>query len=353
MRLIDTIKEIPERVEQLVGNFDCLAQEIVQYIRQFSFYPDEIVFVASGSSYNAAFAVKHFAEKSLGIRITLSYPNDFLYQRTILNDKALYVFISQTGRTAAVEECIRFVLSKELMNLSMTADDTSRIAKLADFHFNIGCGEEQYLFRTKGYTCTVVSCILLCMAVAKAAGLRAEKELCQYLADLKALPRSLSGIICAAENWAAKNIAVIDKKKCLIVSGEGDLWPIAQEAAIKFMEMLPIMSDSYEIEELIHGPQNAFHSEILFIFLYNKDCDSLRALKIHEFIKNEIGDSILISNEKGADMDLPLQLESRYFYFLELATACQVLAYYFSDFKGRDLSKRIHSQIDNYIQKQL
>ena len=338
MRLIDTIKEIPERVEQLVGNFDCLAQEIVQYIRQFSFYPDEIVFVASGSSYNAAFAVKHFAEKSLGIRITLSYPNDFLYQ---------------SGRTAAVEKCIRFVLSKGLMNLSMTADDTSLIAKLADFHFNIGCEEEQYLFRTKGYTCTVVSCILLCMAVAKAAGLRAEKELCQYLADLKALPQSLSGIICAAEDWSAKNTAVIDKKKCLIVSGEGDLWPIAQEAAIKFMEMLPIMSDSYEIEELIHGPQNAFHSEILFIFLYNKDCDSLRALKIHEFIKNEIGDSILISNEKGADMDLSLQLESRYFYFLELAAACQVLAYYFSDFKGRDLSKRIHSQIDNYIQKQI
>ena len=170
---------------------------------------------------------------------------------------------------------------------------------------------------------------------------------------MKALPRSLSGIICAAEDWSAKNTAVIDKKKCLIVSGEGDLWPIAQEAAIKFMEMLPIMSDSYEIEELIHGPQNAFHSEILFIFLYNKDCDSLKTLKIHEFIKNEIGDSILISNEKGADMDLPLQLKCRYFYFLELATACQVLAYYFSDFKGRDLSKRIHSQIDNYIQKQL
>ena len=333
MQLIDNIKEIPERVEQLIRNFDFWDQKIAKYIRQFSFCPDEIVFIASGSSYNAAFAVKHFAEKNLKMRITLSYPNDFLYQKTMINDQALYVFLSQTGRTATIERCIRFITAQKRMNLSMTA-------------------EEEFLFRTKGYTCTVVSCLLLCMSIAKTAGL-AEKEIARYLADLKTLSNSLPAVIETAESWVVKNAAVIDQKKCVMVSGEGDLWPIAQEAAIKFMEMLPIMSDSYEIEELIHGPQNAFDSEMLFVFLYNKNCDSQRCLKINQFIKNEIGDSIFISNETGTDVDLLLELKSEYFYFLEFAAACQVLAYYFADFKGRDLTQRLHWQIDQYIQKLL
>ena len=352
MQLIDTIKEIPERVEQLIRNFDFWDQKIAKYIRQFSFCPDEIVFIASGSSYNAAFAVKHFAEKNLKMRITLSYPNDFLYQKTMINDQALYVFLSQTGRTATIERCIRFITAQKRMNLSMTADGESMIAKAADIHCNLGCGEEEFLFRTKGYTCTVVSCLLLCMSIAKTAGLE-EKEIARYLADLKTLSNSLPAVIETAESWAVKNAALIDQKKCVMVSGEGDLWPIAQEAAIKFMEMLPIMSDSYEIEELIHGPQNAFDSEMLFVFLYNKNCDSRRCLKINQFIKNEIGDSIFISNETGTDVDLLLELKSEYFYFLEFAAACQVLAYYFADFKGRDLTQRLHWQIDQYIQKLL
>lgn len=352
MQMIDMIKEIPSRVEKLIHTIDPLSMEVERYLSRFHFFPSEIVFVAGGSSYNAAFSAKYFVEKQLGIRVSLFYANDFLYQKTVLNDRALYVLISPNGETPNVLENLYFIKSKGLMHLSLTADDKSVIAKTSDFHLDIGCDDEIFPFITKSFTCVAVTIMLLCISIAKITGQKKMSELILYWEDMKKLPLSLQNAIGTAEDWVMENVFIIKNKKSIIVSGEGELWAISKEAALKFMEMMPMMSACYEIEELIHGPQNAFYRDMLFIFLYNRDCNSPKPFKVHKFIKNEVGDSILMTNEKVYDNDLYLEIRSKYFYFLEYATACQVLAYYFAVFNGRDLTRRLNTRIDDYIQSQ-
>lgn len=352
MQLIDMIKEIPSRVEKSVHSIDAVSIEVERFLARFRFFPNEIVFIAGGSSYNAAFSVKYFVEKHLGIKVRLCYPNDFMYQRTVLNEKALYVLISPRGETPAVLESLQYLKSKGLMHLSLTADGNSVIARTADFHLDIGCEDEIYPFITKSFTCVAITILLLCISIAKVTGLKHMQELITYWEDMKKLPLSLQNMIDAAEDWVIEHVFIIKNKKSIIVSGEGELWPISKEAALKFMEMMPMMSSSYEIEELIHGPQNAFYRDMLFIFLYNRDFNSQKPFKVHKFIKNEVGDSILMTNEKVYDDDLYLEVKSKYFYFLEYVTVCQVLAYYFSVFNGRDLTRRLNTRIDDYIQSQ-
>lgn len=45
------------------------------------------------------------------------------------------------------------------------------------------------------------------------------------------------------------------------------MWAVAQKAVIKLMEMIPLITNSLEIEELINGLQNCFHSKIGFFLL--------------------------------------------------------------------------------------
>lgn len=353
MELIDSIKEIPPRIDLIVKDFNSIYSQIEEYLKSFDSPLDEIIFIGSGTSYNAAFAIKNFVEKNLKIRVTLYYPNDFRQKKLIINKNAIYVLISQSGKTAVLKDCLEFLSSNHLIYITITSDDESILSKLSSLHINMRTEEEAHVFRTKGYSCTVVVCICLSLAISKLTSRISNLELEEYIQDLKKLPLSIQTIIDISTKWSVSNRSILDDKNCILVSGEGALWAVSQEASIKFMEMIPIISDSYEIEEFIHGPQNAFQSEILYILLYHQEYDSPRALKIHDFIKHEIGDCILIGNKTSEERDLEISFQSKYFYFLEAVSACQVLAYYFAKHRKRDLTKRINSVIDQYISKSL
>lgn len=353
MELVESIREIPARIDRIIQEFDDTDLRVEDYLKRFHSPIDEIIFIGSGTSYNAAFAIKNFVEKNLKMRVTLYYPNDFRQKNLIINKNAVYVLISQSGKTAVLKECLEFLASNHLIHITITSDDQSILSQLSDLHLNMRTEEEAHVFRTKGYSCTVAVCICLTLAISKFASKITTLELEKFLEDLKKLPHSIQNIIDISTQWTTSNLSLLDHKNCILVSGEGALWAVSQEASIKFMEMIPILSDSYEIEEFIHGPQNAFHSDILYILLYNKAYDSSRALKIHDFIAHEIGDCILIGNENLGKNDLTITFQSTYFYFLEAISACQILAYYFAKHRNRDLTKRINSVIDRYISKSL
>ena len=67
---------------------------------------EELIVIASGSSYNAAFMAKLFLEETCGIRTTLFYPNVFVNYHTDIQKKAAYLFISQGGQTKLVYEAM-------------------------------------------------------------------------------------------------------------------------------------------------------------------------------------------------------------------------------------------------------
>ncbi|RRD94514.1 SIS domain-containing protein [Clostridiales bacterium COT073_COT-073] len=350
--MMESIREIPFRIEKIIAEFEIIYHDIILYLNNFQFKPEEIVFIASGTSFNAAFAIKKFVENHLNIRVTLRYPNDFTND-DIINKHAVYIFISQSGRTAVLNEKLEFIKKRGLINISITADAESAVALNSDLHIDMRAGFEKHVFRTKGYSCSVVTCICAAISIARFTDRIDDKLLKKYIEDLKTLPVSIAHIIDCSEDWVKSNILLIEGKKCVLFSGEGTLWAAAQEAAIKFMEMIPIISNSYEIEELIHGPQNAFDHEMLFILLYNKFKNSDRIIKVYEFINKEIGDCILLGNKPLSSKDLLVNFKSEYFYFLEMVTVCQVLAYYFAIHRGRDLTKRINYVIDQYISKSI
>lgn len=354
MSMMDTIESIPIHLNKILRNKNLVDQSIQDYLKAF---PDikGIVFIASGTSYNAAFTTKKFAEDFTSIPVELIYPNIFVnyLNKSLLNKETLYVFISQGGKTKLVYEALEIVKSKGFPNISITENIDSPIAKSAGLALEMGSENEAYMFRTLGYSATCATLYWLFVSLSKLyCGLSAAKEQ-ELVEDYSKMVENLPKIKTDTLDWYRQNKFTLMQKSKFIFSGTNDLWPVAQEADIKFMEMLPALTNSFELEELIHGPQNAFDSTTGYFILSRKGEDSEKAQKISAFINTEITKCFMVGEETTLDTDLSIVSPSKYFSSLEYITVFQVLSYQLSTDKGRDLSKGVYPQVVNYIEKSL
>lgn len=345
MTLMDCIERIPDKL-RVIANREFPAADMLKET-------EEIVIVASGSSYNGAFTAKLFLEKECGLRVTLVYPNMFVNYHTCIREKTLYLFISQGGGTKLVYDALLLAKKAGCPTCAMTAKKECVIGEAADYFVDMGCGEEEYLYRTIGFSATVASTMMLGAAIALKKGTLSTAAFAEIQGDLCKAADNLEEIKNRTLDWYAANRFSLLRRNTMLISAAGDLWPIAQESDIKAMEMVPMMTKSYELEEFIHGPQNAFNDGMIFILYSKAGEDEEKVKKIAAFLKNEIGFCAVVgaAAKEEDKKDLYLPVKSRFFAPLEMITFMQVTAYKMADDRGRDLSKGVNSIIQKYIQK--
>ncbi|MBS4206566.1 SIS domain-containing protein [Bacillus sp. FJAT-50079] len=352
MDMINTIERIPVQLNKILNNKVVIEKNLLDYLKADS-KVKKIVFIASGTSYNAAFTTKTFAEEFTGIPVEIIYPNIFVnyYNHSLLNDETLYIFISQGGKTKLVYDALEIVKAKGFLNISITESLDSPIAKLSDLPLEMGSENEEYIFRTLGYSATCATLYWIFISIGKIYdGITESME--QFLIeDYLNMVNNLPGIRNTTLKWYEQNKFQLMQKNKFIFSGTNDLWAVSQEADIKFMEMLPVFTNSFELEELIHGPQNAFDSMTGYFLLSRKDEDSDKIERISDFINTEISQCMVVGEGTSREVDLSFSPRSKYFSSLEYITVFQVLAYQLSTDKGRDLTKGVYPQITKYINK--
>lgn len=352
--LFDCIEEIPEKLNNVYENKNHIFEDITSYIgdRRIT----KILIVASGTSYNAAFTTKMFGEKLLNMQVEMMYPNDFytFYNKDLLNNDTLYIFISQGGKTKLVYNSVKLVKSKGLLNISITEDVESPIAKASSMTIDMKTDIETYVFRTIGYSNTYASMVFLYLGLLLNDKSLSVEEVEDYNKDYLKAVNNIQGIVKKTLDWYETNKDTVLSYNKYIISGGADLYPVALEAAIKLMEMVPIFTTAFEIEELIHGPQNAFDDSIGYFLISKEGLDSDKTLKISDFISNEIGkNAIVIGDATRRDFDIQVEYKSKHFYALEIVTVFQVLSYKIATDKNRDLHERINSSLNNYVAKSL
>lgn len=345
--VLDCIERIPTKLATLAGQ----AEERFAQLRELakSRRIRTLVFVASGSSYNAAFAAKQFLETECDVRVQLFYPNIFLNYEKIWDREALYVFLSQGGATKMVYLSAKKAREAGCMTCAVTSDPKFPIGIACDVSLDIGCGQEEFLYRTLGYSLTAATVCFLGLAVTNKGGKSGDS----YAGDLQAAADNLAAVEQAAQVWYEANRFSLLRRNKAMLAGTGQLWPVAQEADIKLMEMVPMMTRSYELEEFVHGPQNCFGDNMVFFILIKKGEDEEKAVSIARFIKEKIGFCALVGDVTIEQRDLRIHPKSRYFWFLEYMTVFQTLAYRMAVDRGRDLSRGVNAGINAYISKTL
>lgn len=345
--ILDVINSIPDLIEKH-EKYSCIKEKL----HSIPSY-ERMAVIGSGSSYNAAFATQLFAKNELHLTLELYYP-DYFYNH-ILNEnmdkETLYVFISQGGKTKTVLDCIDKMNKNGYFTISLTEDLSAPIAQEAKIAFEIGSNAEPFMFRTSGYSLTVFSLLNVLVAISSNSELIDVTEEEKFTDDFKSIPKDIEKVTKLASNWYVNHKSDLSNIQSFYFAGGGDLWPVAQEASIKFMETVPCLTTSYEIEEIIHGPQNSFTSDSGYFLIANNNEEMKKAKKINEFIHAEITKNSFIVGTKKDAADFIINPESDNFKNLTYVAFFQVLSYLIATDRGRDLHYPVYPQITKYIHK--
>ena len=178
-----------------------------------------------------------------------------------------------------------------------------------------------------------------------------------YLSDfqdmdtLLAVNSQLDGIVEQALVWYEKHKFDLMKRNVALFTGSYSLWPISVEADIKFMEMIPYLTKTYELEEFVHGPQNEFNNNELFFVASKKGFEDNKTEAISKFLKNEIGCCYMVGDITLDENDFKFECDEPYFYELKHLCFYQVIAYMLANDHGRDLKQGLNTQLTNYFNK--
>lgn len=348
--VLDCIERIPTTLLAMVAQREERFAKLSSYIKH---YPiDEIIFIASGSSYNGAFTTRNFFEER-GLRVRMMYPNVFVNYSCEISQSALYVLISQGGSTRLVYEALCKIKKAGCKHCSITADIQSPIAQKADVAIEMGCGYEEFMYRTIGFSTTVATCYQLAMVVGEQNKTTTREDIVMFNEDFLKMIQNLPAIKEATLKWYKQHRFSLMHKDHMLFTGTNDLWPISNEADIKVMEMVPMITRSFELEEFIHGPQNAFDDTSAYFIFARKGQDDTKVAAIAEFLNKEIGFCCVVGNLGHYNRDFNFNVASNYFSSLEYVTFAQVLAYKLADDHGRDLYRAVNEKVKNYISKTL
>lgn len=327
LTMLDCIKRSPILLNDIVDNINDRNKELLDFLGDSVNDLSKIYLIGSGTSNTASIASKQFMEKVTGLEVETYVPNMF-NQKSIYDSNALCIFTSQSGTSSLVKQMIAKMNSLNIKTVAICGSKDTPIGMEANTFVNMGCGFEEYSYRTIGY----VTSILTLMTIALCIGLKkkciSEKEYNEYLDDARKAINNHAGVVDNAVSWYEKNESVFEKARTIIIYGTQGLYGVALEGALKILEISKTyFSVGYELEDGLHGPNLGYTKDDVIIALDNNTDDEWMIQSVVNFGKHELNSAFVFGKNVQDENDLLLETKSDYFQAIEFAAAVQVLAY--------------------------
>lgn len=207
----------------------------------------QVLFIARGSSDNAAVYGSYLIQAHAGRLATLASPSiATTYKKKIDLRGVLAVAISQSGKTAEIVETLDWAAGCGARTVAVTNGAGSPLAEAAQLALVTRAGDELAVPATKTYTTQLAALAVL------AIGLGAEVD----IADLRRVPEEIDRLIAATE--ASEELpAIVEELAAVpgaVVSGRGIAYGTALELAIKLKEACYLHAMGLSYADLLHGP---------------------------------------------------------------------------------------------------
>lgn len=242
--MLKEIEESPSVIHTLADNYfdgtDYLFDKKMLKLLQGA---EDIVFLACGTSYYASLVGVEFMHR-LGKRSEAYIGSEWAYYPTSSTKKTVYVLVSQSGETADLILCQKFLLDKGLPNIAVTNTKGSTIERKADYSVLLYAGLEVAVAATKSYMAQVTALALLANAVEERTG---------TVADLDILIASLSDIVARKEEIHKIAKRIVASRDAFYV-GRGYDYLASLECSLKLKEISYVHAEAYPGGELKHGP---------------------------------------------------------------------------------------------------
>jgi glucosamine--fructose-6-phosphate aminotransferase (isomerizing) len=255
---------------------------------------DRLQFVACGSSWHAALIGKYMIEEMARIPVDVDYSSEFRYRQPVLDQRTLFVGISQSGETADTIAAAREAKRRGATTVAISNVMDSTLARESDGVFYTHAGPEIGVAASKTFTTQVISMYLLGMALGRQRGTLSEAQGKRLAQDLLQIPRLMEAVL-EQEEAVAELARQFATKRDFLFLGRGLSFPIALEGALKLKELSYIHAEGHAGGEMKHGPIALIDQEVPTVILaprsrvYDKIVSNLEEIKARDGIVIAIG----------------------------------------------------------------
>lgn len=305
---------------------------------------NRIQVIACGTSMHAAMVGKYLIEEFCGIPVDVEASSEYIYRKTVTDEKTLVIGVSQSGETADTLTAIKQAKERGSHVLIITNRPDSTMAREANSLVPVNAGIEVSVAATKSYTAQLISFYLLAIYMAEVK----ESANANFLKELKRemviLPQKLERILAHKEE-IQKCAKAYSANKDFIFIARGINFPTALEGALKLKEISYINATGYPAGELKHGPIAMLDETmpVLAILMHGKVYEKI--LSNAEEAKARNANMIALTNSTDEKLNELFDFIIRVPEVSEILSPVvamiplQLLAYYIAEFLGKDVDQ--------------
>ncbi|MDD3168355.1 MAG: glutamine--fructose-6-phosphate transaminase (isomerizing) [Eubacteriales bacterium] len=213
---------------------------------------NKIYIVACGTAYHAGLVGKYIIEKLAKIPVEIDVASEFRYRDPFVDDKTLFIAISQSGETLDTLAALREAKNKGARILSVVNVVGSSVARESDDVFYTWAGPEIAVASTKAYTTQLMCMYLIALYMGYTKGILDMEVYRRYIEELKQIPDKLKGLL-DQEADISEIAKEIYKKEQVFFIGRGLDSGVSFEGSLKLKEISYINSFAIAAGELKHG----------------------------------------------------------------------------------------------------
>lgn len=305
---------------------------------------NKVYIVACGTAYHAGLVGKFIIEKLAKIPVEIDVASEFRYRDPFVDDKTLFIAISQSGETLDTLAALREAKGKGARILSVVNVVGSSVARESDDVFYTWAGPEIAVASTKAYTTQLVCMYLLALYMGKTKGVIEQETYDKYLTELKAIPDKLK-IVLEREQDIFEIAKELYKREQVFFIGRGPDAGVSYEGSLKLKEISYINSFAIAAGELKHGTIALIEQGTLVIALATQDRLFEKMLSNIQEVKARGAYVIGLAKDNNRDIE---KQASRVIYIpdcmdevspLLSVVPLQILAYYIAKLRGCDIDK--------------
>lgn len=317
MSIIDYIFEQPHVLKRIIQELPPKLASMPKLIGSVNFF-----FIGSGTSYNALTAVEPLWIDMLCPFIKTLTPLSFINSQKSISPQTTALILSQTGTSKTAIQAVEHAQKLKMRVITLTAEPQSPIARVAKEKIIIPIGPETAGPKTKGYTASIMTLLLLILA-------QRDKFL-----DFYRFIGELSSFIKQAAEVTKTLVHALEAINFVLIMGQRRHFATALESSLKLTEMSGLPAAVFETEEAFHGRFHGLHAQSLAFFICSSASEYELAITGMEVLRS-LGISGYIINlfcPNSSPFDFPISWpNSDFLPELDLISAIipfQFLAYY-------------------------
>mmetsp|Transcript_4396 Transcript_4396/g.8137 ORF Transcript_4396/g.8137 Transcript_4396/m.8137 type:complete len:682 (+) Transcript_4396:62-2107(+) len=260
-----------------------------------------ILFIACGTSFNAALAARQTVEELVEVPVMLELASDMLDRQCPMFRDDTAVFVSQSGETADTLEALKYAKDHGAFCVGITNTVGSAISRATECGVHINAGCEIGVASTKAYTSQIVAITMWALALSEDKMSKAHRRQ-DIIRSLLLLPSAIQRTL-ALEPSIMELAKELANEQSLLLFGRGFQYATALEGALKVKEVSLMHSEGILAGEMKHGPLALVDEHLPLIVVATKDRIYKRQQNVIQQLRARRGRLIVLCSENDEEMN--------------------------------------------------